>query len=105
MKKNFKYLLSGLLAVVLLTGCSTKTTSVTNGDDNVGTVKDPDNTNVTDKNLQNLYEELKTTAGGTTALDFLTKEIATLEYDEYIKGTKTANATPGDDFDIKSALR
>ena len=102
MKKNFKYLLSGLLAVVLLTGCSTKTTSVTNGDDNVGTVKNPDNTNVTDKNLQNLYEELKTTAGGTTALDFLTKEIATLEYDEYIKGTKTANATPGDDFDIKS---
>ena len=39
MKKNFKYLLSGLLAVVLLTGCSTKTTSVTNGDDNVGTVR------------------------------------------------------------------
>lgn len=102
MKKNFKYLLTSLLALTLVTGCSTKSTSVQNGKDKVGNVAGNETNKDTDKSLQDLYESLKSSAGGSTALNFLTKEIAELEYKDYIEGDKQANATPGDDFDIKS---
>ncbi len=76
MKKN-KILLASLLALALVvTGCSTETTKINNGDDPIGNVDGSG----TSKTLQKLYEELKASSGGSVALDVITKRIAALEY-------------------------
>lgn len=76
MKKN-KILLASLLALALVvTGCSTETTKINNGENPIGNV-DGSGTN---KTLQKLYEELKASSGGSVALDIITKRIAALEY-------------------------
>ncbi len=76
MKKS-KYLLTSLLALALVvTGCSAEKTKVNNGKEPIGNIGEEG----TYKTLQKLYEDLKATSGGSTALDILTKRIASLEY-------------------------
>ena len=84
MKKN-KLLLLSLLASTLLVGCD-KTTQIPNGDDKVvsdftGTDKDGNKVDLTvDLNLQKLYENLKTSAGGAKAIEVILEKIAHYEY-------------------------
>ncbi len=80
--KNNKVLLTSLLSLALVvTGCSKETTKVNQGKTPVGTVNGKDSSKEnTYSTLQDLYETLKTSSGGSVALDYLIKEIAKNEY-------------------------
>lgn len=85
MKKNSKLLALSLLACTLLAGCDENTT-VKNGDDYIGTVTvtDKDGKEVkldaTTLTLQKFYEDLKTSNGGSVALEKLLEILSKHEY-------------------------
>ena len=97
MKKS-KLLLTSLLSLALVvTGCSKETTKVNEGKTPVGTVNgtDKDDKPVKEETyskLQDLYETLKTSSGGSVALDYLLKEIAKNEY-KYVMETEDSAKT------------
>ena len=76
MKKNKILLLSLLALALVVTGCKKEKTQVNRGSDAIADIGGSN----TNKTLQNLYEELKATSGGSMALDILTKKIASIEY-------------------------
>lgn len=105
MKKN-KLLLLSLLASTLLVGCD-KTVQIPNGEDKVvsgltGTDKDGNEVNLTvDLNLQKLFENLKTSAGGAKAVEVILDKIAHYEY----LGNSEANIEigfAGQKFNVKN---
>lgn len=81
MKKNRLIVLS-LLASTLLASCGDKNTEVLKGSDPVGTVKAGETSYNTNLNLQDFYATLKTSNGGSTAVDKLIEKIASIEYSE-----------------------
>lgn len=92
MKKN-RLLVLSLLACTLLVGCDEKTT-VENGEKPVVDVTpsgDGSSVNM-DLNLQKFYENLKSSAGGSTAVEKLLNKVAEKEYADLID----PNANPKD---------
>lgn len=98
MKRN-RLLVLSLLACTLLTGCDEGST-VTNGSDYVGNVNfgsgDADKLD-TNLNLQKFYETLKTSSGGSEAVQKLLEKIASIEYSD----DSLANMSNGDTFDVR----
>ena len=96
MKRNRLIALS-LLACTLLAGCDKEKTNIQKGGDPVGTVKAGDNSYSTNLDLQKFYEDLKTSNGGTVALEKLIERLASLEYSD----ENLANPSTDSTFDVK----
>lgn len=96
MKKN-KLLVLSLLACSLLTGCDSNT-FVQNGSNPVGVVSGSGDIKLdTTLTLQKFYENLRTSNGGSMAVDKLLDKIAEIEYSDAV----LANALSRE-FDVKS---
>ena len=106
MKKN-KLLVLSLLACTLLASCDEEDLLI-NGSNPVGNVDavDKNNSDVsldTVLTLQDLYDSLKTSQGGTKAIEVLLEKIAELEYVDTTKTEKvTLKTFASEKFDVKS---
>ena len=106
MKKN-KLLVLSLLACTLLASCDEEDLLI-NGSNPVGNVDaaDKNNSDVsldTVLTLQDLYDNLKTSQGGTKAIEVLLEKIAELEYVDTTKTEKvTLKTFASEKFDVKS---
>lgn len=99
MKNNKKLLVLSLLACTLLTGCD-DVTKVQNGSDAVGKVTASGEELETILTLQDLYESLKETNGGSVVVDKLLEKIASIEYSD----DALATTRPAEDgkFDVRN---
>ncbi|MCI5744862.1 MAG: hypothetical protein MR270_01100 [Erysipelotrichaceae bacterium] len=99
MKNNKKLLVLSLLACTLLTGCD-DVTKVQNGSDAVGKVTASGEELETILTLQDLYESLKETNGGSVVVDKLLEKIASIEYSD----DALATTRPVEDgkFDVRN---
>ena len=94
MKRN-KLLILSLLACTLLVGCN-EGSHIKDGSNFVGQVGNGDQTIDTELNLQKFYETLKTSSGGSVAVQTLLEKLASYEYsDEFLAATH-------DTFNVKN---
>lgn len=96
MKKN-RLLVLSLLACTLLAGCD-ENTFVQNGENPVGNVGANGSTLDTNLTLQKFYEDLKTSNGGSIAVEKLLDMIAEIEYSDEFLAHEDANEA----FSVKS---